>query len=216
MNEKDVLEALGKVREGSKKRKFVQSFDLIINLKQLNLKKPEHKIDLFVTIDSGIGKKRKVCALVDKELMTEAKKTFDIVISKGEFSKLTKKDIKKLAKENDFFVAQATIMTDVAKVFGRILGSRGLMPNPKAGCVVLPTAQLGPIYQRLQHLIRLQVKAEPIVKVCIGSEAQDDSLVAKNIITAYNAVMYVLPQEKNNIKNALLKVTMGTPIQIKV
>ena len=57
MNKEEILKAIKKARELSKKRKFDQTFDLIINLHKLNIKKPEENINTFVVLPQGKGKK---------------------------------------------------------------------------------------------------------------------------------------------------------------
>ena len=61
---KEVLEGLKK----DSSRKFSQSFDLIVALKELNLKKPEEQVEFFAQVHKTLGKKRKMCALVGPEL----------------------------------------------------------------------------------------------------------------------------------------------------
>lgn len=210
MEKKDILEAIKKAKQD--KKNFNQSFDLIFNLKQLNLKKPEHKIDLFVTLEHGKGKISKICGLVDKELINSSKENFDYTVAKDEFKNLDKKKIKKLANEYDYFVAQATIMTDVAKFFGRILGPKGKMPNPKSGCIVPGNIDLKIIKERLQKLLHLQTKNEIIIKTIVGKEDMDDNKVMENILTVYTNLINALPLGRNNIKNIILKLTMGKPV----
>lgn len=207
--------AIQKLRE-SPKRKFSQSVDLIINLKQIDLKNPDHKIDLPATLPAGLGKAVKICGLVDKELVDASKKTFDKTISKDEFSKLTPKEIEKLAEQNDYFVAQATLMVDIAKFFGKILGPRNKMPNPKMGCVIPPSANLEQVRERLSKTIRLQNKKELIVKSCIGKESLSDDQLAQNAATVYETLLHALPAEKNNIKSVYIKLTMSTPVKVGV
>ena len=79
------------------------------------------------------------------------KKSLDAAFETHDFDQFkdNASKIKKLAGEYDFFVAQANIMPQVATVFGKVLGPRGKMPNPKAGCVVPPKSQLGPLKERL-------------------------------------------------------------------
>lgn len=215
MNKEDILRAVKKVRESSKKRKFSQTFDLIINLKQLNLKKPEENVNTFVVLPQGKGKKTKVCALVDKELGTQAKETCDKTILKEEFSKYTaKKILRKLAKDYDYFIAQANLMVDVAKFFGKVFGPRGKMPNPKAGCIVPPKIDLKLIYTKLQKTVRLQTKNEQAVKCLVGTEDMKDEQLQENILTVYNTMVHVLPKEAQNIDNIMLKLTMGSPVII--
>ncbi len=210
--EKDkALALLKQAKENGNDRKFVQSVDLVINLKDIDLKKTEQQLDVYVTLHNDYGKKVKVCGLVGPELLEEAKKVLDRAIVADDFAKLSKKDIKHLAKEYDYFIAQANVMPQVATTFGRVLGPRGKMPNPKAGCVVPPKATLAPIYQRLQRTIRVQAKKDPVIHLKVGRQDQSEDEVADNISYLYNQVVHNLPLEENNIKNGLVKLTMGKP-----
>ena len=106
-------------------------------------------------------------------------------------------------------------MKDVAKVFGRVLGPRGKMPNPKAGCVVPPNMNLEAINAKLQKTVRIQCKNNsPTVMTYVGTEDLEEEKVIDNIQTIYNALIHVLPNEENNVKSAYLKLTMGKPIKI--
>ena len=97
MEKKQILEAIKKVKANSAKRQFTQSFDLIVNLKDLNLKNPDDHVEFFVTTHNPIGVKRKICALVGPELADEAKKVCDRVIKQDELAKIDKKAAKKIA-----------------------------------------------------------------------------------------------------------------------
>src|SRR3989344_8930788 len=97
MDKKEVLEIIGKVRKNSKNRNFKQKFDLVFNLKDLDLKKPDYNINFFTVLPHIIkNKKVKVCALFDKTLISSTKDVFDKVIVSDDFDKLGKKEIKKL------------------------------------------------------------------------------------------------------------------------
>jgi large subunit ribosomal protein L1 len=216
MNKKAILDTIKKVREVSKKRNFTQSFDLIINLTQLDLKDPSQKIDLFVQLPKQKGKNAKICALVGPELESKAK-IFDKVIVKDEFPLYQKdvKKVKKLAREYDYFVAQANLMADIATAFGKGLGTMGKMPNPKAGCIVPPNIpSLEPLKTRLNNTVRLLTKNQPIVKAMIGTESMKDEDLAENIQAVYNSLLNVLPKDINNIRSIYLKLTMGPAVQL--
>ncbi len=216
MDKNTISEVLKKVKESSKERKFTQSYDLIVNFKNLDLKKTENHVDFFTNLHHSKGKKIKVCALVGPELKPSAKANCDNVIDDHDFPKYNKdkKAVKKLAKEYDYFVAQANIMPKIATTFGKVLGVRGKMPNPKAGCIVPPKADLKPLVSRLQKLVRVRVKKDPLYQTIVGNEKMKDEEVIDNIITLYNALITHLPNEKNNIRNILLKTTMGKPIKL--
>ncbi len=214
MDKSKVLEAIKKAREAGSKKKFNQTFDLILNLKEINLKNPEEKLDIFVVLPKGLGRKRKLCALVDNALYTDAKNTFDKVILSSDFPSVSQKEAKKLAQDYDYFIAQANIMPDIAKNFGKVLGVRGKMPNPKSGAIVPPKIVLKPVYEKFQKVIRLITKNELTVKCAVGSETMSDDDVAENVLTAYNAAIHVLPQEAANVRKVLLKLTMGAPVEV--
>jgi len=216
MNQELILEALKKVRSESKKRNFNQSIDLIINLKDLDLKKPDQQVDFYAHVNNSTGKKLRICAFVGPEMKDDAKKVVDTVITPDEFPKYSKKkEAKKLANEHDYFIAQANIMATVATSFGKILGSRGKMPNPKAGCVIPPKTNLAPLNEKLQKTLRLKAKALPVVQCSIGKEEMDDSIIADNILTVFNQLVHVLPNHENNISQVIIKLTMGKIVDIK-
>lgn len=217
MEKQEIVNTLKQLREKAPKRKFSQSVDLIVNLQNLDLKKPEHKVDLYLQLPHSIGKKVRICGFVDAQLAQKAKSAFNTVITKEEFTKWNnnKKEQKKLATSHDFFVSQVEIMAQVAATFGKTLGARGKMPNPKAGCVVpgnIPN--LDGLTNKLQNTVRLQTKNETSVKTSIGVENMKDEDLAENVLTAYNTLLAKLPQEKNNIKYVAIKFTMSPMIKI--
>ena len=215
MEKEELQSALAKAKDISEKRNFKQSFDLIINLTGLDPKKPEHQVDVFVTLPHSRGKKAKICALVGPELESQAKEIFDFVILSDNFDRFKdKKEVKKIANSYDFFIAQANIMAKIATVFGRVFGPRGKMPNPKSGGVVAPNANLKPLYEKLQRTVRATTKSAPLIQCGIGTEDMNIKDVTENALTVYSSVLPVLPNEKHNIKNIYIKLTMGKPVKV--
>jgi len=213
--DKQILEkTLVNLRKEAPKRNFNQSVELVINLHHFDLKKVP--ISGSVVLHFDTGKKIKVCALVDNELLPECKKSFDNVVAREEFQSLDKKQIRHLAREYDFFVAQANIMGEIAKYFGKTLGPRGKMPNPKLGCVVPPGAvNLKSLHDKLQKTIKFAAKNQMIIHSLVGKESMKDEELADNALTIHNAILALLPQGQNNIKNVLLKMTMSKAIEVK-
>lgn len=215
MDKKIIKAAIDEVRKNSPKRNFKQSFDLIITLQDLNLKNPEDQVEFFATLAHSPGKKFKVCAITGPELHEQAKQVCDFVIDQVDFPQYAdKKNLKQVARTYDYFIAQANIMPRVAGTFGRALGPRGKMPNPKAGCVVPGNANLKPLYDRLQNTVKVSARKVPVVQLIVGKEDQPEDEVIDNINTVYEQLIHHLPKEKNNVRNMYVKLTMGKPHKI--
>jgi large subunit ribosomal protein L1 len=215
MDKNKFKKALEEIKKNSPKRKFIQSYDLIFGLQNLDLKKPEQQLDVYVTMQFPRGKKVKICAFVGPELLDEATKVCDLAILVDDFPKYEQKKLaKKLAGSFDFFIAQANIMAKVASSFGRILGPRNKMPNPKAGCVVPPKVQLKPLYDKLQKTVRVSARTALMSQCAVGNEEMKDEEVLDNIMNIYNQVVHTLPGHENNIRAIYLKMTMGKPVRV--
>lgn len=215
MEKQQILDALKKARE-SKKRNFEQSIDVSIVLKEFDMKKPDNKVDEVMALPAPAGKKVKICGLVDKELTTQSRESFDKTISKDEFADWNgkKRELKKLGRDYDYFVAQATIMTDIASTFGKIFGPIGKMPNPKAGCIVPPKVDLKVVRAKLDKQVKVQTKKQPVISVLVGKESSKDEDIAKNIEAVYNFTLNKLPRKEQQIKRVYIKTTMGEPVPI--
>ena len=215
MDKKQIENTLKTLKQSSPKRNFKQSIDLIVHLKGLDLKKQEHQINLFVTLQHDTGKKVSVCALVGPELEKSAKEACDEVILLEQFNKFKdKKEIKKLAGKHDFFISQANIMPKVATTFGRFLGPKGKMPNPKVGGVLPPNANVKQLYEKLKRTINIATRNEPTIKCMVGKEDMSDDIIVDNILTVYNSITQNLPNENQNVKSVMLKLTMSHSLTI--
>lgn len=212
INENKIKEAVVALAE--EKRGFSQSYDLLISLKDLNLKDPKDQVEFFATVPHNVGKKRKVCALVGPEMIDEANKTADLALEQSQFERMQKKELRKIAGNYEYFVGQANIMPKIAASFGRVLGPRGKMPNPKAGCIVPPKAPLQPLLERLQKTVKVSVKKSPNIQVLIGTQGMKPEQVTENITSLYNQIIQNLPKEENNVRAVYLKVTMSKPLKI--
>ena len=124
MKREQVLKAVEAVKADSEKKKnFVQTVDLIITFKDIDMKNPKANVDLYVRLPHGRGKKVKVCALVGPELAADAKEIFDRVIVQEQFPGFAEKKVsRKLAADFDYFVAQANIMGQVDDPVEDLLG----------------------------------------------------------------------------------------------
>ncbi|MFA6088501.1 MAG: hypothetical protein WC755_01430 [Candidatus Woesearchaeota archaeon] len=214
MDKSKVVEKVKELFTHVSEKKFVQTVDMIVNLKGINLKKPDEKVDFYQTLPKGKGKEITVCALIGPELKESAEKAKVDFILLEEFAKYSaeKKKAVALAQKYNFFIAQANLMGQVATNFGKVFGSRGRMPNPKAGCVVPPKTNLDPIVSKLRTTIRIVTKAQTTCQFPVGTTKMSPEDVAENIVTCYEAILHHLAQGKNNMKNASIKLTMSKSI----
>lgn len=213
MNKEQIQKALEQLKQ-QKKRNFSQSYDLIINLKNIDTK--TNPVEFFITLPHPKPKKPKIACFVAPELTEQADKFCDLTIKETGFPTYNKKALKKLASEYDYFIAQVNLMPKVAQTFGKVLGVKGKMPNPKLGCVVPPNANLEPLTKKLQLTVKLSAKKATNLQCLVGKQDQPEEQIIDNILTVYNQTLKQLPQEKHNIKNTQLKLTMGKPVKIEL
>jgi large subunit ribosomal protein L1 len=202
-----LLEAIKKARENSKKRNFVQTFDLIVNLRGIDTRKPENRINEIVELPYGIGREIKIVVFSDEIKELEG---VEIVNSKEieEIAK-NKRLAKKLAKNTDFFVADPKLMSIVAKNLGRFLAPRGKTPKPILG-------DIKKMIESLKKSVRIRIKDAPVIQCPVGVETMKDEEVEANVTKILRFLEERLPKGKANIKNIIIKLTMGEPVKVEV
>ncbi len=206
MNKEFISKALQELRK-EEKRKFSQTVDLIINLRNFDIKK--QSVNLFADIPHNI-KEKKVCAF-----LTEKSNIVD-TITKQDFEKYKGKELKKLAKRYDFFVSISSLMPSVATYFGKVLGPMGKMPSPQLGMVTAEDdKEIKKVIDKINKTLRIKSK-EPSLKVVVGKEDMKDEEIAENVLAVYNAVLDVLPRKKENLRAVLIKFSMSKPVKIQI
>ena len=216
MNVKEVTKKIKEVRENSKQRNFPQTFDLIVNLQQMDLKKPDHKVDIGIQLASNVkSRKLKICAIVD-HTVSEAKEVFDGVLYNDELEALKgdMKKIREITHKYDKFVVQANFMPLFAQVLGRYLGPMGKMPSPKLGMIITPKSPFKELYDKIQKTAHLQTRKNLVLQASIGSEKESDENIAHNVVQIYDALVHALPNHEHNIKDFNLKLTMGKVVRL--
>lgn len=205
MNKENIIKALEELRK-NEKRKFNQSIDLLINLKNFDIKR--ESVNLLLNLPHKV-KEKKIAAFLSKKssvIDTITKAEFDIYKDK--------KKIKNLVKSYDFFISHASLMPSLAAAFGRYLGTAGKMPSPQLG--ILKTEVDNEIKETVAKFAKIvKVKSkEPSLKFCIGKESMKNEEIADNILHAYNAIENVLSKKKENIRSVMIKFTMTKPVKI--
>lgn len=210
------VEALVKAIEEAKKlakpRRFTQSYELIVKLRDVDVRKPENRfVQLIALPNPPPNKLSKVAVIADGDMALRAREAgADAVITREELEKVaaSKRDAKKLAKRYDVFIAQADMMPLVGRLLGRFLGPRGKMPQP-----VPPTVDIKPLIDRAKRSIRIRLRDQPQVMCRIGSEEQDPKEVAENAMAVLNFLLSRF--RPYNVEKIYVKLTMGPPVRVK-
>ena len=200
-----VAEAVSELRK-ARKRNFVQSFDLIVNVKNLDLRKPENRFNIEIVLPHGRGKPVKVGVISDSYSGENA-----ISMERIREIAKNKRKAKEFARQYDFFVADVRYMAEIGKLMGRYLGPLNKMPKP-----LPPNAPADAIVKRLEKTVRAQLKTNPSVQLPVGSEEMEDGKVVENVNAALEAIEKALPKGRNNIKSIYLKLTMSKPVEVDV
>ncbi|KUO42225.1 MAG: 50S ribosomal protein L1 [Hadesarchaea archaeon YNP_N21] len=210
----NLLSAIKQARETGGKRGFTQTFELSLNLKDIDLKKPESRISEEIVLPRGIGRPRKVAVFAEGELARKAKEAgADIVLGREEIESMQgdKKKAKKIADEYHYFLAQADLMPSVGKFLGAVLGPRGKMPRP-----IPPTADPAPLIERGRKVTRIRLRDQPTINLPIGVESLSDQELAENAKIVIDTVERKLEKGFNQIASVYVKTTMGKPVKVEV
>jgi large subunit ribosomal protein L1 len=214
LDTKNILEAIKEAKDKSEKRKFVQSIELIMNLRDIDPKKPEGRIQERIELPHPAGKESKICVIASGEMALKAKKAkADLVIERGNLEAMAgdKKKQKELSKSYDYFIAEAPLMPLVGKVLGATLGPKGKMPTP-----VPPAANIAKQIKKHRRMVSLRMRSQPVLQCRVGAENMAEEKIAENVQAIIRRIEPKLKRGIKNIKSVNIKTTMGPSIKIKM
>ena len=206
-----IINAIEKARGASPPRNFVQSFDLAVNLRELDMNRPDNRVNIRFQLPNGVGQ-RKVLVFASGDLALRARRAgADAVVEPAELDQLAsdKKAAKNRLKDYDVFVAEAPMMPTVGRVAGPILGPRGKMPTP-----VPPQAPIDNIIERERRVVNLRSRDKPFVHCIVGKEDMSDEDIALNIESVVSNLNGATKRGWGNIKSMFLKLTMGESVKM--
>jgi len=209
VTEAQFVEIVKQVKTSTKERKFKQAVELIINFKDIDVKKG-FAINEVVQLPKT-SSPATVCIIAGGEMGQKAKAAnADIVIGEEELNKFAtnKRESRKFINKYDFFLADTQVMPTVGKSLGQLLGPRGKMPTP-----VPFNADIVAFLARFRTSIKVRTRASLSVSCKIGDESMEDADLAINANAVLNAIEKKLPNGEKNIKKIMIKTTMGKPIK---
>ena len=191
--------------------KFDESIDL--NL-QINNKQKKGEVNLrtVVNLPSGTGKKVKVAVVCEENKAKEVKDAGADLIGGDEFIEKMKGG----ELNFDKLICSTSMMIKLSKL-GKVLGPKGLMPNPKLGSVTDNLKKA--VIDAKAGQVEIKNDKDGNIGLSLGRKNFSDDKLIKN----FNAIFEILEREKGNntlkgnlIKNAFLTSTMGVSYKIKL
>jgi len=202
-----VTEALSKATE----RKFSETVELSVNLKDLDLTVPKNRLEDEIPLPKGRGKTVKVAVFGSPELCQKMRGVADLVVPANELDEFAKdkKSVKKVVGEIDFFLAEAPLMPTIGKRLGVVLGPRGKMPRP-----VPPGSDPTNLVNALKRSIRIRSKGNRTFHAPVGTRAMKPEEIAQNVDAVLTRIMGKLERGRTNIESVYVKTTMGPAVRL--
>jgi len=205
----DVLKASSLVKEITNV-KFDASVDLAIRL-GVDPRKANQMVRGVVTLPNGTGKNVKVLALVTPDKEADAKEAGADYVGLDEYLQ----KIKGGWTDVDVIVTMPSVMGKLGPL-GRILGPRGLMPNPKTGTVTMDVAKA--VQDVKAGKIDFKVDKTGIVHAAIGKVSFDADKIAENAKELISTIMKLKPTAAKGtyVKSIFMSSTMSPSVEVDV
>jgi large subunit ribosomal protein L1 len=179
---------------------------LTLVLKDIDVKKG-FNLNEVVALPHKPTRQPSICVIASGDMGSRAKKAgIDRIMEPQELDRLgtNKREARKVVRAHDFFLSDTAQMATVGRSLGQFLGPKGKMPTP------LPYgAPVENIANRFRTSVRIKAKNQLNLSTKIGDEKMDDNQLAENASAVISAVEKKLPQGDKNIRNAMVKFTMG-------
>lgn len=202
----EYLNIIKEVLADSPERKFSESVELAINLKDIDLSLPKNRIEEEINLPKGRGIDQKVAVFATSEMALKAQDVADLVIKDEEIDDIAddRRSARKLANKHAFFLAEAPLMPTIGKKLGIVLGPRGKMPKPLPPGMD-PTARIN----GLRNTVRIRSKDKRTFHVSIGTRNMSAEDLDENLEAIMKRLLSRLERGKQNIASMYLKTTMG-------
>ena len=202
------IEAVKLVKETSN-AKFDSTIEVAMNL-NLDTKKNDQQLRGAVVLPNGTGKTKRILVLAKGDQAKAAKEAgADFV---GDLDM-----IQKIEKESwfdyDVIIATPEMMPMLGKI-GKLLGPKGLMPNPKTGTVTMDTAKA--IEETKKGKVNYRTDSFGNVHGIVGKASFDDAKLVENLKAFVEAIMKVKPSTVKGayVKNVSISSTMGPGVKV--
>ena len=211
MADQEITDAVTSAIDDAHGRNFTESVDIAINLRDLDLDEPSNRVDESIVLPEGTGQETKIVVFAEGETAVRAEEVADEVLDSDELEELGDDDdeAKDLAGETDFFVAEESMMQDIGRYLGTILGPRGKMPTPLS-----PDDDVVETVERMKNTVQVRSGDRRTFHTLVGSEAMDAEAVADNIDVILRRLYAELEKGPQNLDSVYVKTTMGPSVEV--
>ena len=189
--------------------KFDASVDVAFNL-GLDVRQADQQLRGAVVLPHGTGKTKKVLVVAEGEKAQEAKDAGADIVAGKEILE----DIKKGWLDFEVMIATPNMMAELGKL-GRILGPKGLMPNPKTGTVTMDVTKA--VQETKAGKVTYRTDKDGNVHMPIGRVSFEDAQLAENFKVVYDLLVKSKPSSAKGtyMKNVVVSTTMGPSVKVQ-
>jgi len=207
-----IIEAVKTAIESAPERKFPESIEISVNVRNIDMAQPKNRIDETMALPNGTGEPQKIVVLGKGDITTQAKNAgVDLIIGPEEIERLggEKREARKMAESYQFFLAETAVMPLVGRYLGTRLGPRGKMPMP-----VPPGMDITTTVERLRKSVKFRTKDKITFHVKIGVVAMGPEELAENIDAVLKKVESSLENGVQNLRSVYVKTSMGPSVRL--
>ncbi|NIW13725.1 MAG: 50S ribosomal protein L1 [Candidatus Thorarchaeota archaeon] len=210
--------AIEQAIEQATPRNFLESVEIQIKLRDIDLDQPENRFTTRVVLPHFVANKDNIgffasdAHLTTLEEIQEELEDEITIISQTKLNRIrtNPRDIKKLASKIRIFLASVSLMGDIGKYLGRYLSPRNKMPIP-----VAIDADLKEAIERAKRTVQIRLRDNPTIYCKIGHEGMDTENLADNAFMLLQEIIEKTPKREGNIEEISFKTTMGPQIEVE-
>ena len=208
-----IEEAVNSALDEAPERNFRETVDLAVNLRDVDLDDPNNRVDESIVLPQGTGQETRIVVFAEGETALRAQDVADEVLDGDDLEDLGDDDdaAKDIAGETDFFVAEASMMQDIGRYLGTVLGPRGKMPTP-----LQPDDDVVETVERMKNTVQVRSRDRRTFHTRVGAEDMDAEEIADNIDVIVRRLSADLEKGPQNIDGLYVKTTMGPAEEVPV